>query len=642
MVKTGYSPFKYCASSYQLNSNMFPQRLDSPLAYDIAKAMMDGFNRHYRLFRTESARAKHRFETADWHGQQRAQRERIEFYDLRVLECTQRLEKEFKAGAQAMDVWQQVKLHYIGLLVDHRQPELAETFFNSVTTKILHRTHFHNDFIFVRPAVSTEYIENDEPQAKPTYRAWYPTRETLGDSIAQVIASFELQREFEDLPRDCAQVLQAFSGRMAQATLRANFQIQVLSSLFYRNKGAYVVGKIINGFSEVPFALPILHARSSEGGQSKLHIDACLFGEDDLQMLFSFARAYFMVDMEVPSAYVQFLRSLMPRKPRAEIYNALGLAKQGKTLFYRDFLFHLRHSTDKFRIAPGIKGMVMLVFDLPSFPYVFKLIKDYYPPQKDTTREQIKGKYQLVKQHDRVGRMADTLEYSEVAFARTRFDDELIAEIEKFAPSQLEISDRDGDGQVEVIIKHLYIERRMIPLNIYLQEAFDAGGANPADTTDKADKARVQIERGVIEYGNAIKDLVAANIFPGDMLWKNFGVTRNGKVVFYDYDEIEYITDCKFRKVPEPRHEEDEMSGEVWYSVGPKDVFPETFGPFLLGNDAVRSVFMQHHGDLLDAAFWQAHKERIAAGHVHDVFPYEANKRFAQVDTAQAAIDSGV
>src|SRR4030095_10432607 len=212
------------------------------------------------------------------------------------------------------------------------------------------------------------------------------------------------------------------------------------------------------------------------------YVDAVLFGEDDLQMLFSFARAYFMVNMEVPSAYVQFLRSLMPRKPRAEIYNALGLAKQGKTLFYRDFLYHLKHSSDSFRIAPGIKGMVMLVFDLPSFPYVFKVIKDFYPPQKDTTREQIKGKYLLVKQHDRVGRMADTLEYSEVAFARDRFEDELIEEIRKFAPSQLEISDRDGDGREEVIIKHLYIERRMIPLNIYLQEAFDGGLAAGGST----------------------------------------------------------------------------------------------------------------------------------------------------------------
>jgi len=602
---------------------MFPQRLDSPQAYDIAKAMMDGFNRHYRLFRTESARAKHRFETADWHGQQRAQRERIEFYDLRVRECSTRLEREFKAGEQPMEVWQQVKLHYIGLLVDHHQPELAETFFNSVTTKILHRSYFQNDFIFVRPAVSTEYIENDEPAALPTYRSYYPTQEDMHQVLVQMVSDFDLRRAFDNLERDCGLVRAAIARQLGEVKLRANFQIQVLSSLFFRNKGAYIVGKIINGFNEQPFALPVLHNKTGQ-----LVIDAVLFGEDDLLILFSFARAYFMVDMEVPSAYVQFLRSMMPRKPRNEMYSALGLQKQGKTLFYRDFLHHLRHSTDKFRIAPGIKGMVMLVFDLPSFPYVFKVIKDYYPPQKDTSREQIKGKYLLVKQHDRVGRMADTLEYSEVGFPRARFDDELIAEIEKFAPSQLEISDRDGDGQTEVIIKHVYIERRMIPLNIYLQEAFDLGLAKGVSES-AASRAREQIERGVVEYGNAIKDLVAANIFPGDMLWKNFGITRHGKVVFYDYDEIEYITDCNFRRVPAPRNEEDEMSGEVWYNVGPKDVFPETFGPFLLGNPMVREVFMKHHADLLDASFWQAHKERIAQGHVFDVFPYEREKRFA-------------
>lgn len=601
---------------------MFPQRLDSTVAYDIAKAMMDGFNRHYRLFRAESARAKHRFESRDWPAQQRAQRDRIEFYDLRVRECLQRLVKEFKADQQPMAVWEQVKLHYIGLLVNHHQPELAETFFNSVTTKILKRAYFQNDFIFVRPAVSTEYIENDEPKALPTYRCYYPTHENMRAEIRRMVEDFDLRVPFDDLGRDAGLVLEAMRQRFDHHKLRANFQIQALSGLFYRNKGAYVVGKIINGFQEVPFALPILH---NENG--RLVIDAALFGEDDLLMLFSFARAYFMVDMEVPSAYVQFLRSLMPRKPRAEFYNALGLAKQGKTLFYRDFLAHMRHSTDKFRIAPGIKGMVMLVFDLPSFPFVFKLIKDFYPAPKDTTREQIRGKYLLVKQHDRVGRMADTLEFSEVGFPRDRFTDELIAEIQKFAPSQLEISDRDGDGTTEVILKHCYIERRMIPLNIYLQEAFDTLQTPDVDDTSLR-RARGQITQAVVEYGNAIKDLVAANIFPGDMLWKNFGITRHGKVVFYDYDEIEYITDCNFRRVPPPRNEEDEMSGEIWYSVGPHDVFPETFGPFLLGNPLVREDFMKHHADLLDPAFWQAHQERIASGHVFDVFPYERARRF--------------
>ena len=601
----------------------FPQTLNARLPYDMAQALLEGFDRHYRLFRAESARAKHRFETQDWVGQQRAQRERIEFYDLRVREAVTRLEREFKASQQTHETWQQVKLHFIGLLVDHHQPELAESFFNSVTTKILHRSYFHNDFIFVRPAVSTEYIENENPD-KPTYRVYYPDHQTMRDCVKRVVVDFNLQCTFDDLERDIDRLQAAMLARFDHSRLRPNFQFQVLSSLFFRNKGAYIVGRIMNGFQEVPFALAVLH---NEAG--RLYLDAALFTEDEILILFSFARAYFMVDMEVPSAYVQFLRQMMPRKPRTELYNALGLAKQGKTLFYRDLLAHQRQSTDRFRIAPGIKGMVMLVFDQPSFPFVFKVIKDYYPPQKDTTREQIKGKYLLVKQHDRVGRMADTLEYSDVAFPLSRFEPELIEEIKKFAPSQLEIAASGSNGEPEVIIKHCYIERRMIPLNIYLQEAFDVLQVNRDDP-----RARAQLNQAVVEYGNAIKDLVAANIFPGDMLWKNFGITRHGKVVFYDYDEIEYITDCNFRRVPEPRNEEEEMSGEVWYTVGPKDVFPETFGPFLLGNPMVREEFLRHHQDLLDATFWQEHQSRIRAGHVHDVFPYEASSRL--VDHAAA------
>ena len=588
---------------------MFPQHLSDRQAFDIAQALLDGFNRHYRLFRETTARAKKRFERAEWHGQQLAQAERIEFYDQRVNEAVDRLRREFNIDALSMDTWQQAKLHYIGLLTDHHQPELAETFFNSVTAKLLHRAYFKNDFIFVRPAISTEYIEDDEPGALPTYRAYYPTKETLRETWARIIDNFQFDREFEDLNRDVEHVVQAMLSELGGFRPRANFQIQVLASPFYRNKGAYLVGKIINGFNETPMALPILH-----GADGSLVIDAALFGEDELLLIFSYARAYFMVDMEIPSAYVHFLRGLMPRKPRAELYSAIGLQKHGKNLFYRDLLSHQRHSSDKFRIAPGIKGMVMLVFDLPSFPYVFKVIKDFYPPQKDTTRELIKSKYLIVKQHDRVGRMADTLEYSNVAFPRHRFEAELIAELKHFCPSLIE---EDGDT---LVVKHVYIERRMIPLNIYLQEA-----------------GPEQVAHAVVEYGNAIKDLVAANIFPGDMLWKNFGVTRHGKVVFYDYDEIEYLTDCNFRRVPTPRNEEEEMSGEIWYSVGPKDVFPETFAPFLLGNDAVREVFMAHHADLLDAAFWQGHKQRIQQGHVHDVFPYEAAKRFTAGRTSRIA-----
>jgi isocitrate dehydrogenase kinase/phosphatase len=580
----------------------FPKLLSSQIAFDIARVILDGFDKHYSLFRQASQAARDHFERMTWKEAQAQARERIAFYDSRVGECVQLLEDEYEEAELTDSVWREVKLHYIGLLMDHRQPELAETFFNSVCCKILHRTYFNNDFIFVRPAVSTEYIE--PAQGTPTYRVYYPQRDGMRHALRRMVTNFQLAGEFADLDRDLAQVEERLTSVLADMALEPNYQIQVLSSLFYRNKGAYIVGKMINGSRDYPFVIPILHKR-----KGALLLDAVLADVGLITTLFSFTRAYFMVDMEVPSAYVKFVRSMLPNKPRSEIYTILGLQKQGKAAFYRDFLHHLEHSSDHFEVAPGIRGLVMVVFSLPSFPYVFKAIKDSFPPPKETTRELVKEKYLLVKYHDRVGRMADTLEYSNVAFPRNRFSDDLLAELKQVAPSLVE---EDGD---QVIVRHLYIERRMTPLNIWLTDAEATG-----------DKEK--LEHGVREYGNAIKDLVAANIFPGDMLYKNFGVTRQGRVVFYDYDEIEYISDCNFRTIPAPRNEEDEMASEPWYHVAKNDVFPEQFSVFLLGNPRVRECFMKYHADLLTADYWQQRKDRIKEGQVEDVFPYPQEIRF--------------
>ncbi|PIV75796.1 MAG: bifunctional isocitrate dehydrogenase kinase/phosphatase, partial [Rhodocyclales bacterium CG17_big_fil_post_rev_8_21_14_2_50_68_7] len=388
----------------------------------------------------------------------------------------------------------------------------------------------------------------------------------------------------------------------------ANFLVQVLYSPFYRNKGAYVIGKVVNGYQEIPFAVPVLH--DAEG---LLCLDTVLLDAWRIQLLFSLSRAYFMVDMAVPSAYVDLLRGIMPNKPRAEIYTMLGLHKQGKTMFYRELIHHLRHSNDQFVIAPGIPGLVMIVFTLPSFPYVFKVIRDEIAPSKDVTPETVKAKYLMVKQHDRVGRMADTLEFSDVALPRSRFSPELLDELQRLARSVLE---DEGD---KLVIRHLYIERRMVPLNIHLDHAGEE-----------------QAEHAVREYGNAIRELAAANIFPGDMLWKNFGVTRLGRVVFYDYDEIEYLTDCNFRRIPPAPNPEAELSGEVWYSVARNDVFPEEFETFLLGSPRIRKCFLKYHAELLDVEYWRRAQERIRAGQIEDFFPYPTSLRFCRVFGAPA------
>lgn len=590
----------------------FPKLLSSQIAFDIARTILNGFDKHYRLFRAASQTAKTYFEQSDWKTAQREARERIAFYDRRVEECMQELEAGYDRKQLSDEVWREVKLHYIGLLTNHKQPELAETFFNSVCCRILHRDYFNNDFIFVRPAVSTEYIESEE--ISPAYRVYYPAKDGLRYTLQRIVTNFQLQCAFVDLERDAGFVEERLLALLAGQRLEANFQIQVLSSLFYRNKGAYLVGKCINGSREFPFVIAILHEDSG-----KLMLDTVLLDIDLIMVLFSFTRAYFMVDMEVPSAYVQFLSSMMPHKARSELYTILGLQKQGKALFYRDFLHHLRHSSDRFESAPGIRGLVMLVFTLPSFPYVFKVIKDHFTPPKETTRAIVQQKYLLVKYHDRVGRMADTLEYSSVAFPRARFSEELLADLKLAAPS---IVEEEAD---RIIIRHLYIERRMVPLNIWL-----------ANAEQRGDEAA--IESSMWEYGNAIKELVAANIFPGDMLYKNFGVTRHGRVVFYDYDEIEYITDCNFRPIPKAHNEEDEMAAEPWYPVAKNDVFPEQLAAFLLGNPTVKKYFMQYHADLLMPQFWQVRKQRILDGHIEDVFPYPQACRFGYRPDGASAV----
>ena len=563
----------------------------------IAETILDGFNRHYRIFLEITAAARQRFEQSDWKGQRQAASDRINLYTQRVTEATERLRSEFGLSDEVdEELWREVKLRYIGLLYEHKQPELAETFYNSVFTWLFHRRYYNNDNIFVRPGLSTEYLDDNDP----VYDSYYPMRAGLTNTVRAVLQSFPCDVPFNNLDRDVRRLVgHVKMTRLPGLSLRKHFHLQVLRSPFYRNKAAYIVGRAINGADVIPFVIPILN-----NGRG-VYVDTLLMDGDDIANLFSFARAYFMVETDTPAAVVHFLNRMLPTKTKADLYTAIGLQKQGKSEFYRGFLHHLAHSTDQLESAPGVKGMVMTVFTMPSFPYVFKVINDYFRPPKEVDRETVKRKYQIVKMHDRVGRMADTLEYSHAAFPLARISAELMEELRDKCGKSLEI-----EGE-QVIIRHLYIERRLDPLNLYFQHATPE-----------------QKENAVIGFGNAIKEMAAANIFAGDLLYKNFGVTRHGRVIFYDYDEIEFMTKMNFRHIPEPRTPEDEMAAEPWYSVAPNDVFPEEFASFLLIDPDLRRAFMKHHRDLLDADYWKSLQQDIHDGVMVDVFPYSPTKRF--------------
>jgi isocitrate dehydrogenase kinase/phosphatase len=568
-----------------------------PDAASIARTILDGFDRHYHLFRATSAHAKERWERADWAGVGEASRARIDMYDQRVREGVAAVHAALGGAVIEEALWPAIKRAYIGMLHEHSQPECAETFFNSVARRVLDRRYYRNDYIFRRPAISTEHLDG----ADPTYRCYYPASLDLRETFRHAIDAFGLTLPFADLDRDIAWMGRAIEEHLPEGwERRPNFQVHVLRSLFFRNKGAYAVGRVVNGSTTMPFIVPLL-----QDDEGKVYVDTILLDRKNIGRLFSLARAYFFVDMEVPAAYVDFLQTIVPSKPRAELYTMLGLGKQGKTLFFRDLEHHLKHSTDTFALAEGTKGMVMVVFTLPSFPYVFKIIRDWFAPPKDTDRRSVEERYKFVKLHDRVGRMSDTLEYAHVAFPRARLDKALLDELQKLAPSVLE---EDGD---QIVLRHLYIERRLVPLDVYLRDA---------------EPAR---QRAVIdEYGRALKELAGANIFAGDLLLKNFGLTRYGRVVFYDYDELCDLTDCRFRSLPRARDDSEEMASEAWFNVEKGDVFPEQFPTFLFPPGPQRDAFLELHPELAGPAFWRAQQERLGAGIQDDVFAYSHLVRF--------------
>jgi isocitrate dehydrogenase kinase/phosphatase len=562
-----------------------------------ARTILNGFESYFADFQNITLAAKSRFENADWQGMQQASTQRIDLYKAKTTKIYDYV--ELIAGDQLLDFefWREARDVYSALIEGHDNFEIAETFFNSMYCAVFKHRKIRNEYAFV----FSPHGDMPPVDVSKVYKT-YELEGSLESLLETLLQDYAFSLPYEDLRRDIASIVGVVNSYLAPRfdMSRGAVQFQVLKHHFYRNKGAYIVGRIVVGADSMPFVLPILH---NEAGA--VYVDTVLFGSDKVSVVFSFTRSYFLVDASIPSQYVLFLQQLMPAKPISEIYSAMGYNKHGKTYYHRCAYRHMQSTSDQFIIAPGIKGMVMSVFTMPSYDFVFKIIKDKFTPPKEMTREQVKGKYNLVKRWDRVGRMADTQEFTNLAFARERFSDELMEELHKVAPSVIE------EHGKALVIKHVYVERRMIPLNLYLKNATDEQVVDVMD-----------------EYGNAIKQLAAANIFPGDMLLKNFGVTRHGRVVFYDYDEIVPLVDCKFRKIPEARTEAEEMASKLWYTVGPNDIFPEEFRLFFSGNQRARKVFDSLHSDIYEASFWQGLQEQILSGYVEDFFPYRRKLRF--------------
>lgn len=559
-----------------------------------AQSLLATFDAHQAQFRLVTRRAEGRFLQRDWGGGQQDALERLTLYRRFVGWSVQELRRILGDDALDPALWRAARQVFVREAGPRLDAELALTFFNSVVRELLHA---------VGPAAGV-YFDDASFQALPPVSSLeglkvYPAGRALESILFDLLGDLSFAAHYPGRAADAGLLATALAEELARqpGTVRLE-AIELVPAPFYRNKGAYLVGRARTSAGLIPLLFPLVH------DEQGLRVDALLATQDEASIVFSFTRSYFHVELECPRALVEFLRSIMPRKPIEELYTALGYHKHGKTELVRALLRHLEEDEARFLPAEGDKGLVMVVFALPSLNVVFKLIRDRFGPPKQTTRQQVMEKYHLVFVRDRVGRLADAQEFAGLEFEHHRFDPAVLAELQAECAGSVTV---EGD---RVVISHLYTERKVTPLNLYLRQVDEAQAIEVA-----------------LDFGQAIRDLAAANIFTGDMLLKNFGVTRNGRVIFYDYDELCLLTECRFRAIPASRHDEDEYSAEPWFSVGEHDIFPEEFRAFLTLPGRVGDAFMAAHGELLTVEFWQRMQGLAEAGAVIDIYPYKPARR---------------
>jgi isocitrate dehydrogenase kinase/phosphatase len=579
---------------------------DSRLAALCAEEARNAFRDYVARFDEITQRARDRFLARDWHGSYNDAAERLHLYS-RVLDgLTNRVENLLGARLRERSVWQATKAVYSSLIAQSIRWEIGESFFNSLTRRV-----------FATEGVdqTIEFVDTDF-DAPPTSFPLDVRRTYSGASLPELISAALTDPEAGGFAAECWNDLD-IAVVLAAERVEAEFpgadqrdsqvRLEVINRAFYRGGGAYLVGRAIRDGGD-GVALPLAFCLRHEGGRG-ITLDAVLFGEADLSILFSYTRAYFRVNTDCPHALVHSLRQLMPLKRLADLYNEIGFNRHAKTEFYRDFIAQLNASTDRFKTAEGTPGMVMLVFTLPSYDVVFKVIKDRFDLPKDTTQDEVMRRYKLVFEHDRAGRLVEAHEFEHLRIPRNRFEPAFLEDLLRAAGQMVRL---EGD---DVVIAHAYVERRIRPLNIFFAEA---------DATQSAAAAR--------DYGQAIKDLAVSNIFPGDVLEKNFGVTRRGRVVFYDYDELCFLTDCNFRDLPQPATYEEEIAAEPWFSVRENDVFPEEFLNFLRLPGPARAALLEQHADLFHPDFWRSVQRKLREGQILEVFPYRPERRLFIAD----------
>ncbi len=571
----------------------------------IAKIIFGGFKKYLSEFLIITRRSKVRFERKEWQDIRKDAVERLNLYEKILTEISDRI-NDFLINKECdSSTWIIVKGQYADLIKNYCNRNIAETFFNSLSRKRFGFVGINRDLEFFH----LKAIEQQEPCGPLIFNTYYPQQSTK-ELIKRIIDDHRFDSEFEDLSRDleyAANELNLFLWPIARN--EKTYSIDVLKSIFYRNKVAYIIGRIVIDSRTIPLIIPLYN------GEDGIYIDSVLFDEADANNIFGFAYSYFNVDVDLPNQLIHFLNSILPQKPLSDLFNSVGFNKHGKTEFYRDLHRFVHISKEKFEYAPGKEGAVMLVFTLPNYNHVFKVIKDKpcfvrssHMTDKTITKSQVMERYDFVCKRDRVGRLVDTQEFENLKFRKKRFSDELLNDCLKIANDAVKINND------YVIINHLYLQRKVIPLPIYFHRETNMG----------------LIRQVIIDYGYFIKDLAATGLFPADLFntW-NYGVSEGNRVVLYDYDDIIPLESSNFKLKPVPKNDYEEHSlEEDWIIADQNDFFLDEVNRYIGIPEPLKGIFNSVHSDLFTVKFWTNIKSKVMKGEVIDIIPYDRSKRF--------------
>ena len=577
----------------------------SPDIRIIAKIILGGFKKYLSEFLIITRRSKVRFEQKEWQEIRKDSVERLNLYEKILTEISNRINDFLVNQGNNSSTWISVKGQYADLIKNYCNRNIAETFFNSLTRKRFGFVGINRDLEFFH----LHAVGQKEPCGPLIYKT-YPKQESTKDLLQRIIDDHHFEVEFDNLSRDlgyAANELNLFLWPIIRN--EKSYSIDVLKSTFYRNKVAYIIGRVVVDSRTIPMIIPLYN------GSNGIYIDSVLLDEADANNIFGFAYSYFNVDVDLPNQLINFLSSILPQKPLSDLFNSIGFNKHGKTEFYRDLHRFVHISKEKFEYAPGKEGAVMLVFTLPSYNHVFKVIKDKpcfvrssHMTDKTITKAQVMERYDFVCKRDRVGRLVDTQEFENLKFRIKRFSDELLNDCKKIANDAILINND------YVVINHLYLQRKVIPLPIYFHKESNIN----------------LIRQVIIDFGFFIKDLAATGLFPADLFntW-NYGVSEGNRVVLYDYDDIIPLENSNFKLKPVPKNDYEENSlEEDWIIADQNDFFLDEVDRYIGIPEALKGIFNSVHSDLFTVKYWQDIKSKVTNGEVMDIIPYDRTKRF--------------